>query len=194
MKVTKAQATENRDAILHAAAEQIRARGFDQMSVAEVARAAGLTHGALYSHFKSKEGLKAEATGHTFEATAHAFTGLAPDEFLGRYLSSDHRDNPQAGCPNAALVSEVWRQPTETQEAFREGLGRFVDLTDASLALADGRSDHDRAIMVFAAMVGGLALSRAIHAVDQAGADTILRAVSSQLAGLIQSMPRADDI
>ena len=119
MKVSKAQASDNRDAIIQAAAAQIRGRGFDQMSVAEVAQAAGLTHGALYSHFKSKDALKTEATTRAFEDCIRAFTGLEPAEFLRNYLSAEHRDNPQAGCPTAALVSEVSRQSAGSQAAFR---------------------------------------------------------------------------
>jgi TetR/AcrR family transcriptional regulator, transcriptional repressor for nem operon len=189
MKVTKAQAIENREAIVGAAAQQMRMRGFDQVSVAEVGRAAGLSHGALYSHFKSKEALQTEATRHSFDDTIRAFTGLSPDAFLQTYLSVDHRNHPELGCPNAALVSEVWRQPVATQEAFRAGIERFVALVSATLAGDDGQEDKDRAVFLFAAMVGGMALSRAVAQVDQPYADDLLRAVSSQMAGLID---RAD--
>ncbi|WP_343616651.1 TetR/AcrR family transcriptional regulator [Novosphingobium sp.] len=185
MKVTKAQATENREAILRAAAEQIRLRGFDQMSVAEVARAASLSHGALYSHFKSKEVLQAEATRHSFDDTISTFTGLSPDAFVQTYFSVDHRNHPELGCPNAALVSEIWRQPPATQQAFRAGIERFVELVSETLTGSDGQENRDRAVLLFAAMVGGMALSRAVSQVDQAFADDILRAVSSQMAGLI---------
>lgn len=189
MKVTKAQASENREAILRAAAGQIRTRGFDQMSVAEVGRAAGLSHGALYSHFKSKEALQAEAARHSFDDTLRAFADLGPEAFLQAYLSAEHREHPEVGCPNAALVSEVWRQPASTQEAFRAGIEGFVALVAQSLGggeqQGDKEGDKDRAMMLLAAMVGGMALSRAVGQVDPAYADEILRAVSGQLTGLI---------
>lgn len=182
MKVSKAQATENRAAILNAAAAQIRARGFDDVSVAEVGKAAGLTHGALYSHFKSKDALQAEATRCAFEQTLSAFAGMDFAEFLGRYLSREHRDNAAVGCPNAALVSEVWRQPESTQKAFRDGVQGFVKLVGDGLGGEETSENADRAVALFAAMVGGLALSRAIAQVDEDDSLNILRAVSSQIA------------
>lgn len=187
MKVTKAQAAQNRDAIVHAAAAEIRDRGFDQVSVADVARAAGLTHGALYSHFTSKEALQAEATRESFKETLSAFSGLSAEEFLKGYLSPQHRDNPSAGCPNAALVSEVWRQPVETQRAFLEGLLGFINLTGDTLRCDSPEHGRDRALTIFAALVGGLAISRAVSDVDRAVSDDILRAIASQITSLIGS-------
>ena len=181
MKVSKAQTTENRDAILRAAAGQIRARGYDQMSMADVARASNLTHGAVYNHFRSKEALQAEATRYAFEDTAGAFMGLPIDAFLKRYLSPQHRDNPVSGCPNAALVSEVARQPAEIREAFRDGLLRFLAMSEEKLAAAGINQAREAAVAMFAAMVGGLALSRAVRGVDDAAAEEILQAVSNQL-------------
>lgn len=187
MKVSKAQATQNRGAIVQAAAAQIRDRGFDQVSVADVARAAGLTHGALYSHFTSKEALQAEATRESFRETLSAFSGLSAEEFLKCYLSPQHRDNASAGCPNAALVSEVWRQPAETQRAFLEGLLGFINLTGDTLGCDAREHGRDRALTIFAALVGGLAISRAVRNVDRAVSDDILRAIASQITSLIGS-------
>lgn len=192
MKVTKAQASDNRDAIVRAAASQIRGRGFDDMSVEDVARSAGLTHGALYSHFKSKDVLKAAAIRRAFEDCTQDFSGLRPDEFLERYLSAKHRDNPEEGCPTSALVSEVDRQPLPSQTAFRDGVERFVALMDESLESVGAEHGRDRATLMFAAMVGGLALSRAIREVDEAGSDEILRLISEQLSQMIvRSRPKS---
>lgn len=183
MKVTKAQAAENREAIVKAAALQLRERGYDQMSVAEVARVAGLTHGALYSHFKSKDALTAEATKAAFAETLAAFTGVSAKDFLSIYLSQGHRSHPERGCPNAALVSEVWRQPLPTQEAFRDGLDNFLELAGAALERKGTAQGRQTVIAVFAAMVGGLALSRAVHSVDQVLSDEMLQAVAAQIEG-----------
>jgi len=181
MKVTKDQAAKNRSAIVAAAASQIRSRGFDQVSVAEVAKASGLTHGALYSHYKSKEALQVDATQQAFEDTLNEFCDLPASTFLTQYLSPQHRDHPEFGCPNAALVSEVWRQPAETQQAFRDGLKRFVALTAHKLAPNDAARGAEQAISVFAAMVGGLALSRAVRDVDPAYSGEILHSLTNQL-------------
>jgi TetR/AcrR family transcriptional repressor of nem operon len=184
MKVSKSQASENRAAILKAAAAQIRGNGLEQTSVAEVARVAGLTHGALYSHFRSKDALTAEAMTCAFDECLREFTGLAAPKFVQRYLSTEHRDHPQMGCPSAALVSEIHRQPAPVQAAFHGGVERFIDLAGESLKAAGAEHGHDRAVLMFAAIVGGLALSRAIRDVDEPGSADILRAVSKQLRKL----------
>lgn len=184
MKVSKEQAIDNRAAIVRAAAAQIRERGLDQMNVNEVARDAGLTHGALYSHFKSKDALQAAATSSAFEQTLREFSGLTPDEFLGRYLSAGHRDHPGMGCPNASLVSEVWRQPEGTREAFHDGIKSFIGLTRETLSGTGNEVDQDRAITIFAALVGGLALARAMRDADPDASDSILGAVARQLGSL----------
>ncbi|PYE14846.1 TetR/AcrR family transcriptional regulator [Paraburkholderia silvatlantica] len=181
MKVTKAQATENREAIEKAAAALVRERGFDQTSVGAVAAAAGLTHGALYSHYGSKEALATAAANRAFQDTLEAFTGLSATEFFQRYLSAAHRDSPQFGCPNAALVSEVWRQPVATREAFRDGVKRYVQLIAKLLEPEDEAQDRATAVTMLAAMVGAVALSRGIRDVDLEYSDEILNDVSIEL-------------
>ena len=187
MKVSKSKASDNRDAILHAASAQMRSRGLDQTSIADVARASGLTHGALYNHFSSKDALAAEAMKCAFENCLRDFTGLSAPQFLKKYLSTEHRDNPEMGCPAAALVSEIPRQPKELRAEFSGGVDRFVALTGDSLEAVAAEHGHDRAVLMYAAMVGGLALSRAIRDVDASGSADILRAVKKQLGLLMSS-------
>jgi TetR/AcrR family transcriptional repressor of nem operon len=171
-----------------AASARIRSRGFDQTSVAEIAREAGLSHGALYSHFQSKDALTAEAIERAFDDCLRDFAGSNASEFLRRYLSAQYRDNPEAGCPTAALVSEVSRQPVKSQAAFRSGIDRFITLAGESLEASGAEHDHDRAVLMFAAIVGGLALSRAIRKIDEPASADILRAVDDQLR-LLLSVP-----
>src|ERR1700692_4323150 len=184
MKVSKSKAADNRDAILQAAANQMRGRGLDQTSIADVARASGLTHGALYNHFGSKDALTTEAMKCAFAECLREFTGLSAPQFMKRYLSTDHREH---GCPAAALVSEISRQPAELQTAFRGGVDRFVALAGESLEAVGAEHGHDRAVFMFAAMVGGLALSRAIREFDDSGSADILRAVKKQLGRMVNS-------
>jgi TetR/AcrR family transcriptional repressor of nem operon len=185
MKVSKAQAADNREAILKAASAQMRSRGLGETSVAEVSRAAGLTPGALYSHFQSKDELSAQAMTCAFDDCVREFTGVPAPKFLQRYLSTQHRDNPDVGCPTAALVSEIARQPVQLQAAFNDGVDRFIALARESLEKSGAEYGRDRAVLMFAAMVGGLALSRAIRNVDESTSTEILRAVSKQLRLLI---------
>ncbi len=192
MKVTKARATKNRDAIEKAAAAVVRERGFDQMSVAKVASAAGLTHGALYSHYGSKEALTEAAVGSAFEQTLQGLAGLSSLEFVQRYLSPLHRDHPEVGCPNAALVSEVWRQPAATRDVFRDGVQRYVDLIGTTRAPDGEDLGKAGALTMLATMVGAMALSRAIGENDPSYSDQILSDVSTQLAILINEKAFSD--
>lgn len=187
MKVTKARASENRDAIEKAAAALVRERGFDQMSVAEVAAAAGLTHGALYSHYGSKEALAQAATKRAFEDSAKGLAGMSAAEFVQRYLSPLHRDHPEVGCPNAALATEVWRQPAGTRQAFRDGIQRYIELVGAMLSSGDEKHGRAEAVTVLAAMVGAMALSRAIGDIDPSFSSEILNDVGAQLALFIEA-------
>jgi TetR/AcrR family transcriptional repressor of nem operon len=187
MKVSKQQASENRDAILQVAATQIRERGFEQMSMADIAKAAGLTHGALYSHFKSKEALQSAALARAFEDCAAGFTGLTLEQFLARYLSPEHRDNAGDGCPTAALVSEMPWQSEEAQAAFHDGLIRFAALTGDTLGSGQVKDAKGLTLFAFAAMAGGVAIARAIRDTDEASSDAVLQAVADQLHRVLSS-------
>lgn len=192
MKVSKQQAFENREAIVQVAAEQLRERGFSQMSVAEVTKAAGLTHGALYSHFKSKEALQAAAIERAFEDCTSEFAGLTPDQFLERYLSPQHRDDAGHGCPTAALASEMRWQSEEAQTAFSNGVSRYFAVTADSISGGKAQGQPDLTMLAFVAMAGGLAISRALRGVDEAASDAVLRTVADQLRQVGIGMPLKD--
>lgn len=182
MRVTREQATENRERVLDAAARLFRERGFDGVGVAEVMKAAGLTHGGFYGQFDSKEDLMAQACARAFEGSlahwqqAAARSPEAPlDGLLKSYLSSAHRDRPGDGCAVAALGAEVAREGPALRRAFTEGTVRLVN---ALTALVPGRTRADkrrRAAATFAAMVGALVLSRALD--DEALSREVLHAV-----------------
>src|ERR1700722_20580321 len=107
LKVTKEKAAENRAALVQAAGRLFRERGIDGVGVAEISKKAGLTHGALYAQFPSKEALAAEAFASGlkpgFEKVSADRNGRPATltDFLDDYLSSEHRDNPATGCPMA---------------------------------------------------------------------------------------------
>ena len=134
MKVSKEKAAAHRAAIVDAAERLFRERGFDGVGVAEITKAAGLTHGGFYGHFASKEVLAAEACGEAFAKSrvrAARSTDLAG--YIASYLSPRHRDRPEAGCPMPAYATEVARQGAVVQEQFVAGVDRFVEVVDASL-------------------------------------------------------------
>ena len=176
MKVSKAQVTENRQAILQAAARLYRERGFTGVGVADITREAGLTHGGLYRHFESKDALAAEAAAQAFEwklselgppgseGAAHAGSSLLAG--VANYLSPQHRDSVGQGCPVAALAADAARETGAIADAFAQGIGRYMALfarrrQDGSEATQVEADDRVRAIAMLSAMVGGLILARA---------------------------------
>lgn len=187
MRVTKEKAAAHRAAIVTAASRLFRQRGFDGVGVAEIMKAAGLTHGGFYGHFASKEALAAEACG---EAFVHSMNRLQPraDDILGyleSYLSELHRDRPGKGCPMAAFADEIARQSTPVQSAFTTGTAQFIDALAqrlAPLTNEDAAGRRRRAIAVLAAMVGGMALARATAGTSPELSAEILAAVRAQLA------------
>ena len=173
MKVTKEKATENRAALVRAASRLFRERGIDGVGVAEITKNAGLTHGALYAQFPSKEALAAEAFASGLRPGLEKITAGRPggpaslSDFLDDYLSSGHRDNLAAGCPMSASASEIARRDKIVCERFTEGFEQLVALIEGNLGAAAVNADkHQRALAMMAAMIGGVAacaLDRKFH-------------------------------
>jgi TetR/AcrR family transcriptional repressor of nem operon len=182
MKVSRATAARHREALRAAASRLLREKGFDKFGIAEVAAAAGLTHGAFYTHFASKEALCAEAV----EAMTRASIAGAPaaanlDAYVAAYLSPLHVAVRGEGCPFAALAGEVTREGEPIRAAFARGVEGIIDAFAAGLRPeARGRAAaRARAIGIVATLVGGLLLARG--AGSPALRDEILAATAAQL-------------
>lgn len=162
MRISKAQAQENREKVLSAASELFRARGFETVSVADVMGAAGFTHGGFYNHFASKDALAAEALAAAW-ATMAGQRARAADlpQLLDAYLSPAARAAPGRSCPAAALGGDVRRQPPPVREAFAEGLEDMIDSIGEGLG-GDPSTVRVRATALVTRMVGALMLSRAV--------------------------------
>lgn len=186
MKVSREQAAENRERIVRVAAKLFRERGFDGIGVADLMKAAGLTHGGFYGHFASKEDLAAEASGRALEETLQYWSTAiekAPDEaflrIVNRYLSEGHRDAPGRGCLVAALGSDVGRQARPVRRVVTDGINAFIGQL---MQLVPGKSKSARrrqALTDFAAMVGAVTIARAVD--DTALSKDVLDAVASSL-------------
>ena len=161
MKVTKAQAAENRERILAVAAQLFREQGIGGVGVDALAEAAGLTHGSLYSQFGSKERLAQEALAHAL-ATSAARLGDARtlEDYVVRYLTSDHRDRRGDGCVVAALGSEMPRHSSAIRQGFTAAVRAMVGRI--AVLMRGRRSPEDAALAAAATMVGALILARAV--------------------------------
>jgi TetR/AcrR family transcriptional regulator, transcriptional repressor for nem operon len=187
MKVSREQAAENRERIVQVAAKLFRERGFDGIGVADLMKAAGLTHGGFYGHFTSKEDLAAEASGRALEETLQYWSTAiekTPDEafqkIIDRYLSEGHRDAPGRGCLVAALGSDVGRQARPVRRVVTDGINAFIGQL---MQLVPGKTKAVRrrqALTDFAAMVGAVTIARAVD--DPALSKDVLDAVASSLS------------
>jgi TetR/AcrR family transcriptional repressor of nem operon len=159
-----------RQKVLAEAASTLRAEGVQGMGVAHVMAKAGLTHGAFYAHFASKEALIDETISQMIVEARGKFDAVAKDlgpgealrAYVQFYLSPRHRDNTLTSCPLPWIAGEIPR----LGESARQRYGASVAGLSEMLALrlrALQREDADAvAGSVVAELVGALALSRAV--------------------------------
>jgi TetR/AcrR family transcriptional repressor of nem operon len=156
--------------ILSVAARAIRRSGYDGTGVADIMKEAGLTHGAFYAHFPSREAMLAEAAGRACTESAAAAAKAASDEPSGQalpamlraYLSPEHVAHAEMGCPLAALGSETPRQAAEVRRVTTRHLKEMIDLVARQLPDWGQPAAHERAVVTVATMVGTLLLARAV--------------------------------
>jgi TetR/AcrR family transcriptional repressor of nem operon len=180
MRVSKEQADTNRTSLLEAASRLFREKGIDGVGVAEVAKEAGLTHGALYAHFRSKDELAAEAFS---DGISHRVASMRRrkrtfEEFLDVMFSTETRDNLGDGCPMTASASEIARRGTVVTKcfasAFEETVGVLEESIDGGMPAAEKRR---LAVSALAAQIGAIAVARAVAKVDAPLSREVLRAV-----------------
>ena len=166
--------------IVSVAARAIRRSGYDGTGVADIMKEAGLTHGAFYAHFPSREAMLSEAIGKACAESAAAAAGAAADAPPGRslasmlsaYLSSEHLQHAEIGCPLAALGSETSRQAPEVRRVATRHIKEMIDLVARQLPDWGQPGAHQRALVTVATMVGALLLARAV---DDPGLSRALR-------------------
>jgi TetR/AcrR family transcriptional repressor of nem operon len=194
MKVSREQAAENRERILDVAAQLFRERGFDGIGVADLMKAAGLTHGGFYGHFSSKEDLAAQACARALTRSLDNWNRLAdhaPDSPLSAitssYLSTRHRDRPGTGCTLAALGPDISRQNPSVRRTVTEGVHHAVEFLARLIPGKSRAVKHEKALATFASMVGALVLARAVD--DPVLSEEILQAVSTSISRPTPSKP-----
>ncbi|MFF3335698.1 TetR family transcriptional regulator [Streptomyces sp. NPDC002888] len=170
------QATRQR--IIEAAGRRFKRDGIDGSGISALMKDAGLTNGAFYTHFTSKDDLVATAVADQLQAqnanvVAQAAPGRAGLEQIVRwYLSAQHRDSSDDGCPSAALLDEIRRCTDSTKQAYTDGVLMVIDGIAARLAPDDPLSVRTKALSAYAMMAGTLQLSRALA--DRRLADELL--------------------
>jgi TetR/AcrR family transcriptional regulator, transcriptional repressor for nem operon len=169
MKVSREKMAEHREQILAAAAKSFREHGFDGISVADLMKEVGLTHGGFYGHFESKEELVALASQRAMNDTLATF-----------YLSRQHSNRPGSGCLFAAIGSDISRQPFSVRKTITAGFQKFIEIITSITPGRTKESRREKAITTYASMIGGMILARSVA--DTALAIEILQAVASSLS------------
>jgi TetR/AcrR family transcriptional regulator, transcriptional repressor for nem operon len=197
MRVSREKAAEHRDRIIDAAGALFRAKGFGGIGVADIMKAADLTHGGFYGHFASKDDLVGEASRRIMARAAANWTKLveaAPDNpyaaLLEHYLSPRHRDDPGKGCAFAALGNDAARSGKIVRKAFAEGLAPLIDILaqsipgksipGKSIAGKSKAARRRKAVAAMATLVGALTLARAVEGTPLS--DEMLEAAHRELA------------
>ncbi|WP_309953452.1 MULTISPECIES: TetR/AcrR family transcriptional regulator [Variovorax] len=168
---TRTSAKENsHERIVSAAARAIRRSGYGGTGVADIMKEAGLTHGAFYAHFESREAMLAEAASRACAESAAVAVNVAasvpPEQALAlmlrTYLSPEHVTQVELGCPLAALGSETPRQAPEVRRVTTRHVKEMIDLVARQSPDWGQPGAHERALATVATMVGALLLARAV--------------------------------
>jgi TetR/AcrR family transcriptional repressor of nem operon len=177
MRYEKGHKHTTRQHIIDVAAGQFRENGVAAVGLAGIMGGAGLTNGAFYTHFESKEDLVRAVLLHalgrreqTLRAALQSGGGL--EAAVRGYLSARHRDDAGRGCPTAALVAEIARHPKKTRDAFTEKISEIIALLAAQIRSSAAAERRRRAVAIYGMMVGTLQIARAVN--DRGLSDEIL--------------------
>jgi AcrR family transcriptional regulator len=167
MRYSKDHKQATRERILEAAGRRFKQDGIDGAGLATVMSDAGLTNGAFYAHFSSKEDLVANVLAEQLRAQrlnldAEPANRAGLEAFVRAYLSPEHRDEFADGCPSAALLDEIARRPTGTRDVFTTEVMGVVDDIASRLDPTDVEAGRAEALTVFGLMIGTLQLARTL--------------------------------
>lgn len=174
--------------MIETAGRRFKSDGIDGSGIATLVADAGLTNGAFYGHFASKDDLIATVVAQQLEDQVALVNSLpagpdALEAFLREYLSPAHRDDFAGGCPSAALLDEIGRCDVAVREAYTEGAAAMIQAIARHVDDGDPQQTEQRAIGLFSLLVGSLQAARAVT--DPELSDRMLAAAYSNAMVLI---------
>lgn len=187
-RVSAEEKTRSHARIVQEASKLLRSKGFEDTSVSDVMRAAGLTHGGFYRHFESKDALMAAALDHAIRNAVSVLASAetpqerakALQDYIALYLSHEHVQDVANGCPLAALAADAGRGAETVKQTAADGMQHVIEV----LAKAMGGPDHlDRAKALLALLVGTVTLARITQ--DPYQVQTTLNAAKTTATALI---------
>ncbi len=186
MGYSKAQKARTHKRIVAIASRRFREKGLAGFGIAELMKEAGLTVGGFYKHFDSRDDLVSEAVNSAFggwkrrvDAAKSGGRPMSYEKLIDEYLNEAHRDNPGTGCAFSALAPEIARSDERTRALTSEQVRNDIQLIAALCPAKDKRMARTRAILTFSALVGAMALARAVS--DEALSREILKTVAGLL-------------
>lgn len=179
MRYSKDHKEQTRQRIVETASRNFRERGIDGEGVASIMADAGLTNGAFFNHFASKEELTEAAVSHAMDGRVasleeHLEGKRGIEGYIRAYLSARHRDNPGEGCPVALLAPDTFRHSEGVQAAFSDGFAKVVERLADAFPSIPRKAARARAIAVYSLLAGCLQVARATG--DEARSAEILSA------------------
>ena len=193
MRYEKGHKDTTHDHILEIAARRFRKDGIAASGLAGIMSEAGLTNGAFYAHFSSKSELVEKcierATAEQWQQFEKEIAGGRLLDIIRAYLSEQHRDHIDSGCPSAALLPEISRQESSTRHVYTESLKRLVKAVEKQLPdMPKGPKARQIAIGTTGLLIGTLQMARAVD--DPSLSEAILAAGTQLATALIQSGKR----
>jgi TetR/AcrR family transcriptional repressor of nem operon len=170
MRVSRQQAEENRQTVIDVASRLFREHGFDGIGLKDLMAGAGLTQGAFYKQFESKDDLAAQASKRALESAFNSWSAVGesnPEDPFGAmvafYLSMGHRALRGDGCPVVALGSDAARQSDDVKAAFQAGIEKYLELLGGWIGDAGDAQSSGKAMAILSTMIGAMVLSRAVN-------------------------------
>jgi TetR/AcrR family transcriptional repressor of nem operon len=189
MRVSRVQAEENRRKVIDVASRLFREHGFDGIGLKDLMEGAGLTHGAFYKQFASKDDLAAQASRRALESASGRWSAAAAENpqdplaaVIARFLSMEHRAERVDGCPIVALGADAARQGAEVKASFEAGIKEYVQMLGRWVGDAEGEEPSGKAMAILSTMVGAVVLSRAVN--DEQLSKQFLQAAAQSVMGL----------
>ncbi len=186
MRVSREQAEENRQTVLNTACRLFREHGYDGIGLKDLMKGAGLTQGAFYKQFTSKDDLIVQASGRAMESGNRRWASAVeaqPEDPLAAvaafYLSMEHRTQRMDGCPIVALSGDAARKGAEVKAPFEAGIRSYLEQIDDWIDETEGDGPGPKAMAILSTMVGAMVLSRAIN--DEELSRQILESASQNI-------------
>ncbi|MDH7808460.1 transcriptional regulator, TetR family [Rhizobium sp. AN5] len=185
MRVSRAQAEENRETVINVASRLFREHGFDGIGLKDLMKGAGLTQGGFYKQFASKDDLAAQASRRAMESATRRWSEAAADSsdpleaVMAFYLSRDHRGEKAEGCPLVALGSDATRQSEEVRRPFEDGIRAHFEVLNELLDDTRSSNPSGKAMAILSLMVGAVTLSRIME--DENTSQGILDAAAEEI-------------